>query len=117
MRMFKSLGMLFAFVLLSTGFNWSPAAAYEDCHVGSYGHCMSCGAKYGHTGSVQENFCADLRGSSKTNGDAGFSAKPERRISCMAWCSKCKNDDVCHQSCSASGNRSVNASCNVRGNG
>jgi hypothetical protein len=81
--MFKSLGMLFAFVLLSTGFNWSPAAAYEDCHVGSYGHCMSCGAKYGHTGSVQENFCADLRGSSKTNGDAGFSAKPERRISCM----------------------------------
>jgi hypothetical protein len=88
--------------LLFTSVGGGPAAAYENCRAYSFERCMECGAKYGYTGPRQEKFCH---------------SKMEPRISCTAWCKKCKPDAECSNTCASSGNRLVNPSCSVRGNG
>src|ERR1700747_1511177 len=36
---------------------------------------------------------------------------------CTDWCAKCKPTKGCYDTCARSGNRNVNSSCSVRGNG
>lgn len=36
---------------------------------------------------------------------------------CTAWCAKCKPVKSCYDTCARTGNRDVNSSCSVRGNG
>jgi hypothetical protein len=97
-QLLLSAAMLLACALSLVG----PATAYENCRAYSFERCMECGAKYGYTGLRQEKFCR---------------SKGEPRISCNAWCKKCKPDAECSNTCAASGNRLVNPSCAVRGNG
>ena len=54
----KAILAAMGFVITAAAFGTAtPAAAYENCAVKSYAHCMACGARYGHVGQTQQNFC------------------------------------------------------------